>query len=139
MRLKKRKKIDSEESEKAAEGYAEEGVDSEHEGEIEEGAESEGYAWDYAWQWVEQNGDDFGIPKQYTPCAYFFKAPRGCQVEDCEFSHNEEIFRQEPFAACLENLFWPGGRRRASHASPTTRSSRNEEFHRTMVSMIAPV
>ena len=98
--LKKRKKA-AKESEEAAEGYAEEGADSEwyHEGEIED-------EWWYAWQWVQQYGDDFGIPKQYTPCAYFFKNHRCKFEEKCEFSHNQEIFLKEPFAACLVNLSW---------------------------------
>ena len=86
------------ESEEAAECYAEEGADSEwYEGETEE--------W-YAWKWVKQNGEDYGIPKQYTPCVYFFKN-HDCQKEEkCEWSHNEDIFLKEPFADCLKNLSW---------------------------------
>ena len=76
------------ESEEAAERYAEEGADSEwYEGETEE-------EW-YAWKWVEQNGEDYGIPKQYTPCVYFFKN-HDCQKEEkCEWSHN-----------CLQSFSW---------------------------------
>ena len=104
MILKKRKQAE-EESEEAAEGYAElEGADSEwyhhDEGEIEDPE------WGYAWQWLQQNGDDSGIPKPFTPCAYFFKNHH-CKFEGkCEFSHNEEIFLKEPFAACMVNLEW---------------------------------
>ena len=87
------------ESEEAAERYAEEGADSEwYEGETEE-------EW-YAWKWVEQNGEDYGIPKQYTPCVYFFKNHDCQKGEKCEWSHNGDIFLKEPFADCLKNLFW---------------------------------
>ena len=91
----KKKRVESEE---AAECYAEEGADSEwYEGETEE--------W-YAWKWVKQNGENYGIPKQYTPCVYFFKN-HDCQKEEkCEWSHNEDIFLKEPFADCLKNFFW---------------------------------
>ena len=68
--------------------------------------ESEGNAEQYARTWLEQNGDDSGIPKEYSPCVYFFKTKRGCQINTCQFSHNEEIFREEPFAALLQKLSW---------------------------------
>ena len=59
----------------------------------------------YANKWLEQNGDDAGIPKKYTPCKYFFKTT--CRNNKaCEFSHNEEIFREEPFADILKNFCW---------------------------------
>ena len=68
--------------------------------------ESEEAAEWYASNWWEQDGDDSGIPKKYTPCVSFFKARHSCQNETCQFSHNEEIFREEPFAAFLKNLSW---------------------------------
>ena len=80
--------------------------------------ESEEAAEWYASKWWEQDGDDSGIPKKYTPCVYFFKARHGCQKnETCQFSHNEEIFREEPCAAFLKNLSW-GRKERKTFARP---------------------
>ena len=57
----------------------------------------------YAQQWLEQEGDDSGIPKKYTPCKSFFRD--SCWAgSKCEFSHNENIFLNDPFAACLKNI-----------------------------------
>ena len=57
----------------------------------------------YAQQWLEQEGDDSGIPKKYTPCKSFFHD--SCWAgSKCEFSHNENIFLNDPFAACLKNI-----------------------------------
>ena len=60
----------------------------------------------YARKWLEKNGDDSEIPKKYSPCVYFFKKKHGCQINTCQFSHNEEIFLEEPFAALLQKLSW---------------------------------
>ena len=66
-----------------------------------------GQAWQYARKWHEQGGDAVGIPKQYTPCLYFFKAKHGCQrKEACQFSHNGKIFRKEPFHAMVQSFSW---------------------------------
>ena len=59
----------------------------------------------FAWIWFEQNGVDSGIPKEYTPCVYFFKAKNSCTINKCQFSHNK-IFRDEPFAAMLKDITW---------------------------------
>ena len=79
--------------------------------------ESEEAAEWYASNWWEQDGDDSGIPKKYTPCAYFFKARHSCQNETCQFSHTEEIFREEPIATFLKNLSW-GRKGRKAFARP---------------------
>ena len=66
-----------------------------------------GQAWQYARKWHEQGGDAVGIPKQYTPCLYFFKAKHGCQrKEACQFSHNGKIFRKEPFSTMVQLCSW---------------------------------
>ena len=71
--------------------------------------ESEETAWQYAWKWQEQGGADFGIPKKYTPCLYFFKAKHGCQRDAaCQFSHNGEIFEKEPFTSMVQKRSWTG-------------------------------
>ena len=59
----------------------------------------------YARMWFKQKGLDKGIPKEYTPCLYFFKAGHGCTINACQFSHNP-IFREEPFAAMLKTFTW---------------------------------
>ena len=59
----------------------------------------------YARLWFKQKGLDKGIPKEYTPCLYFFKAGHGCTINACQFSHNP-IFREEPFAAMLKTFTW---------------------------------
>jgi hypothetical protein len=86
------------------------------EGEEEEEEEKEDVAvkkeevkdveFDYARRWQAQGGDDSGIPKEYTPCKFFFKARDSCQMSKCLFSHNTDIFCQEPFASILQNLSW---------------------------------
>ena len=77
----------------------------------------------YAQQWLEQGGDDLGIPKQYTPCkSYFHAKEHGClKGNKCEFSHNEEIFLNDPFAACLKDLHQGSKKRkkRKKQASPS--------------------
>ena len=66
-----------------------------------------GQAWQYARKWHEQGGDAVGIPKQYTPCLYFFKAKHGCQrKEACQFSHNGQIFCKEPFSTMVQLCSW---------------------------------
>jgi len=66
-----------------------------------------GQAWQYARKWHEQGGDAVGIPKQYTPCVYFFKAKHGCQrKEACQFSHNGKIFCKEPFSTMVQLCSW---------------------------------
>lgn len=83
------------------------GASDVNEGLVEGAAEWLPLNFRYARKWLEQDGDDSDIPKKYTPCLYFFRAPHGCQREDaCHWSHNEEIFGREPFAAFLENLSW---------------------------------
>jgi len=88
---------------------AEEDVDEDLEAgasDVNEGLKKSEEEW-YARKWLEQNGDARGIPKKYTPCSYFFKARHGCQKkETCDFSHDEEIFCREPFAALLTSLSW---------------------------------
>jgi hypothetical protein len=59
----------------------------------------------YAMMWFEQNGDDSGIPKEYTPCKFHFKAQYGCRTKKCQFSH-KGIFHEEPFTALLKNITW---------------------------------
>ena len=74
----------------------------------------------YANQWMDLQGNSKGwkgngreewtnaqgIPKQYTPCLYFFKAPGGCKKDtSCEFSHSD-IFCQEPYASKMKSLSW---------------------------------
>ena len=59
----------------------------------------------YARMWFKQKGLDKGIPKEYTPCLYFFKAGHGCTIKSCQFSHNA-IFHEEPFAAMLKTFTW---------------------------------
>ena len=100
--LKKQKKVtlkkrveSEEESERAAE-YVEEGAEWYAEGEYEE--------W-YAWKWFDQGGDD-GIPQKYTPCAYLFKNHYCKRGESCPFSHNIQLFGEEPFASYLKEQCW---------------------------------
>jgi len=70
----------------------------------EEGGENE---LKYAWRWRRQGGDDHGIPKEYTPCKFFFNAFRGCvKGEECQFSHNGDIFGRAPFSTVWESLRW---------------------------------
>ena len=77
----------------------------------------------YAQQWLEQEGDDLGIPKKYTPCQSYFNAKEhGClKGNKCEFSHNEDIFLNDPFAACLKDLHQGSKKRkkRKKQASPS--------------------
>ena len=103
--LKKRKKVtlkkrmeSEEESERAAEYYVEEGAEWYAEGEYD----SEEW---YAWKWFDQGGDD-GIPKKYTPCAYLFKNNYCKRGESCLFSHNIQLFGEEPFASYLKEQCW---------------------------------
>ena len=75
-------------------------------------------AWQYARKWHKQGGDTVGIPKQYTPCLYFFKAKHGCQrKEACQFSHNGKIFHKEPFHAMVQYFSW-GTKGRKMFAQP---------------------
>ena len=74
---------------------------------------------DYASKWFAQDGDASGIPKKYTPCVYFFKASAGgCQNTTCQWSHNEEIFGEEPYASLLKNLSWERNTKRKTTAPP---------------------
>ena len=55
-------------------------------------------AW-YAWKWLQQDGDEEGIPMQFTRCRFQFQAEHKCGLRhNCKFSHNE-IYHQMPFAA----------------------------------------
>ena len=78
-----------------------------HERRLEEGnvnePQGDGAAQYYASQWLAPDGD-YSIPEQYTPCVYFFTGRHGCQNEACPFSHNTEIFDEEPYAAFLKSL-----------------------------------
>lgn len=66
-------------------------------------------AW-YACKWLQQDGDEKGIPMQFTPCRYFRQARHSCgKHRNCKFSHNE-IFHQRPFAAIRKS--WGGWRPR---------------------------
>ena len=58
----------------------------------------------YALQWLKQDGDACGIPKQYTPCKHFANGRFCCQMEGCEFSHNEEVFGRKEFTKLLNNI-----------------------------------
>ena len=60
----------------------------------------------FANKWLGQDGDDSGIPKKYSPCRYFFNTINGCNRKECDFSHNEKIFRHKEFTALFENLSW---------------------------------
>ena len=60
----------------------------------------------FTWQWLDQGGDDHGIPQRYTPCRYFFCTAGGCQRGECLFSHNP-IFYEDPFHSCLQKIRWP--------------------------------
>jgi len=61
----------------------------------------------FAQVWLEQSGNDGGIPQRFTPCRYHFKAGRGCGYEDrCRFSHNDELWRQEPYITMLQQQDW---------------------------------
>ena len=102
-----------------------EGLEEVNENKEQAEEESEEAAERYATKWWEQDGDDSGIPKKYTPCVYFFKARHGCQNKTCQFSHNEEIFREEPFAAFLKNLSW-GRKERKTFARPPPRKERKK-------------
>jgi hypothetical protein len=91
------------------EDVIEEDVEEEEEEEVKDVEEEEFVpnGFDYAWLWYDQDGDDSGIPREYTPCKYFFKSKHGCQKnKTCQFSHDKEIFGIEPFAAFLKNLAW---------------------------------
>ena len=50
-------------------------------------------------------GSDAGIPKQYTPCRYHFKAGWGCRDSHCEFSHSN-LFHDEQFTAFFTRNNW---------------------------------
>ena len=96
--------------------------DSQEREESEEDEENENAVWRkkemkktawYAHKWmeqvdIEQSGiwNVSGIQEKYTPCKFFFKARHGCQQNTCDFSHNKEIFRKEPFADFLKNISW---------------------------------
>lgn len=104
---KKRKKVtlkkrveSEEESEQAAEYYVEERAEWYAEGEYD----SE--EWYYAWKWFDQGGDDDGIPKECTPCAYLFKNNYCKRGESCLFSHNIQLFGEEPFVSYLKEQCW---------------------------------
>jgi len=80
----------------------------------------------YALQWCRQGGDDRGIPKEYTPCKFFFKAGFGCRKgEECEFSHHADLFGQEPFSTVLKSLRWE-----RKETSATGSKTRQEEAPR---------
>jgi hypothetical protein len=88
-----------------------EGVEEEVEEEVKdvEEEEEENTVWnefDYAWIWHDQGGNDKNIPKEHSPCKYFFKSRDGCQKTTCPFSHNTDIFGKEPFTTMLKNLSW---------------------------------
>ena len=88
-----------------------EGVEEEVEEEVKdvEEEEEENTLWnefDYAWIWHDRGGDDKNIPKKHSPCKYFFKTRDGCQRITCPFSHNIDIFGEEPFTTMLNNLSW---------------------------------
>jgi len=72
--------------------------------------EEEDVARMFAQQWMQLDGDaDDGfvrIPKHFTPCKYFFKAKHGCKNKMCQFSHDAEIFCEEPYASFLQNFGW---------------------------------
>ena len=102
---RKRKKLkgkilkkEAEEDEEAEEVEAEE-----VEEEVEEAWQRLDQELQYAWQWLRQDGDACGIPKQYTPCKHFTNGRFCCQVEGCEFSHNEEVFGRKEFTKLLNN------------------------------------
>ena len=105
---------EEEEEEDVAVKEEEEDVEGEEGEEVKdvEEEEEENTVWtdlEYAWMWHAQGGNDSTIPKipkQYTPCKYFFKTRDGCQVINCQFSHNRHIFDSEPFATVLKNLSW---------------------------------
>jgi hypothetical protein len=102
---------DEEEEEDVAVKEEEEDVEGEEGEEVKdvEEEEEENTVWnelEYAWMWHDQGGNDSTIPKGYTPCKYFFKTRDGCQVSNCQFSHNRHIFDSEPFATVLKNLSW---------------------------------
>ena len=83
---------------------------------------------DYARRWQAQGGDDSGIPKEYTPCKFFFKARDSCQMSKCLFSHNTDIFCQEPFASILQNLSWE--RKAKTKTFPRPPPTHHHLFHR---------
>lgn len=103
---------------------AEEDVDEDLEAgasDMNEGSKVTEEDW-YASKWWEQNGDAQGIPKKYTPCSYFFKAPHGCRKkETCEFSHNERIFCEEPFASLSMSLSWERKEKKTTKGRKTPR------------------
>ena len=100
-RIKVKEESDAEEAEEDVDEDLEAGASD-----MNEGSKITEEDW-YASKWWEQNGDAQGIPKKYTPCSYFFKAPHGCRKkETCEFSHNERIFCEEPFASLSMSLSW---------------------------------
>ena len=70
----------------------------------------------FAMKWLNQDGSDKDIPKQYAPCKYYFNAKRGCLNYQCEFSHNEELFRKEPFKRWLKKLCWDRNHQRSGRS-----------------------
>ena len=70
--------------------------------------------WQYAGQWLEQKGNHSDIPKKFTPCKFFFKMSTGCMKGDnCEWSHNREIFGRDPFHSFMQSWCWESPRARS--------------------------
>ena len=66
--------------------------------------------WNWAmwWAMIVEHGDYREIrkiPKEFTPCRYFFKGG-SCHVLRCRFSH-DPLFDDERFIDAFQNLRWP--------------------------------
>ena len=90
----------------AAERYAEEGTDSEHEWWHHEGAESEHEHTDSQEVSEGESEEESEEAADQWACVYFFKVPNSCQDKDCEIyqkrRRGEPLVNQE---ACLQKPF----------------------------------
>lgn len=90
-------------------------ISSEEEVEVKVEEESdddsvESVKWDWAvwWATIVEHGDSRDnikhIPKQFTPCRYYFKGG-SCHALHCRFSH-DPLFDDERFIYAFQNLKW---------------------------------
>ena len=65
-------------------------------------------------QGTRRNTKEIHVPKEYTPCLYFFNTTGGCRQDSCAFSH-AEIFKGEPYSALLKSFKNSSDRKNARH------------------------